>query len=112
MRAMRALRFGSYSIVATLLVALEIDLPVQLSVAAALVASGDAALVVAAGVRRQRLHKALLGRVGRDLVEARDGHEAAPGAGRLELSNWHLGYTLPNSPSIFWPSPSVTIAFF
>src|SRR4029077_19817654 len=92
------------------LVALEVDLPVQLSVAAALVACGDPALVVSSGVRGQRLGERLLGLARRDLVEAGDGHEPSSGAGRLEFSKWHQ--TLPKSPSIFWPSPSVTMAFF
>src|SRR4029077_12483829 len=42
------------------LVALEVDLAVQLSVAAALVACRDAALVVSSGVRRQGLGEASL----------------------------------------------------
>src|SRR5260370_671616 len=73
-----------------MLVALEVDLPVELAVAAALVARGDPALVVAAGMRRDRLDEGLLGRVGRDLVEAGDRHEPAARAGRLELSNRHF----------------------
>src|SRR2546421_636776 len=48
---------------------------------------------------------------GRDLVEAGDGHEASAWTGGLELSDRHP-YTLPNRPSIFWPSPSLTMAFF
>src|SRR5207302_6826293 len=92
------------------LVTLEVDLAVQLSVAATLVASRDPALVVAPRVGGQRLEKRLLGLGRRDLFETRDRHEAASGAGGLELSNRHQ--TLPNSPSIFWPSPSLTIAFF
>src|SRR5579859_2045914 len=82
------------------LVALEVDLAVELAIAAALVPRRDPALVVAAGVRRDRLHERLLGRVGRDLLEPGDRHEPAARAGRLELSNRHL-YTLPNRPSIF-----------
>src|SRR6266576_1872662 len=62
------------------LVALEVDLAVQLPVAAALVAGRDPALVVAPRVRRQRLEKRLLRAAGRDLVEARDRHEATAGA--------------------------------
>src|SRR4029077_19028105 len=68
------------------LVALEVDLAVELPIAAALVPRGDAALVVAAGVRGQRLDQRLLRRVRGDLVEAGDGHEAASRAGWLELS--------------------------
>src|SRR5258706_4531459 len=71
------------------LVALEVDLSVELAVAAALVACGDAALVVAAGVGGQRFDERLLGFVGGDLVESGDGHESASGAGWLELSNRH-----------------------
>src|SRR5205807_2555350 len=70
----------------TELVSLEVDLPVQLPIAAALVPRGDAALIVAAGVGRQRLDEALLRLLRRDLVEPADGHEAASGAGGLELS--------------------------
>ena len=92
------------------LVALEVDLPVELPVAAALVPRGDAALVVATGMRLNRLDERLLGLSGRDLVEAGDRHEAPSGGCGLELSKRHQ--TLPNSPSIFWPAPSVTIAFF
>src|SRR5260370_39764853 len=73
---------------------------------------GDPALVVSSGVRRQRVGERLLGFGRGDLVEAGDGHEPSCGAGRLELSQRHFLYTLPNSPSIFWPSPSVTMAFF
>src|SRR6266571_4172450 len=92
------------------LVALEVDLPVELAIAAALVARRDAALVVAAGVRRQGLEQRFLRRIGCDLIEAGDRHKATAGAGGLELSNRHQ--TDPKSPSIFWPAPSVTIAFF
>src|SRR4029077_6886231 len=48
------------------LVALEVDLAIQLAVAAALVPRRDAALVVAARMRRDRLHEGLLGLVGGD----------------------------------------------
>src|SRR5207247_4870032 len=86
------------------LVALEIDPAVELAVAAALVAGGDPPLVVAAGMRRQRLEQGLFGRVGRDLVEAGDRHEPPSRAGGLELSNWHQ--TDPKSPSILHPTKS------
>ena len=71
------------------LVALEVDLPVDLLVAAALVADRDLALVVPAGGLGQRLDEALLGPVGRDLLEGRGRHEPPPGAGRLVLSDGH-----------------------
>ena len=72
------------------LVALEVDLPVELAIAAALVAHRDAPLVVASGVRGQRLEQCLLRLGGRNLIEARNRHEAAPGAGWFELSDWHI----------------------
>jgi hypothetical protein len=68
------------------LVALEVDLPVKLAIAAALVARGDATLVVAASVRRDRFDECLLGLIGGDLVEPGDRHEATPWAGWLELA--------------------------
>src|SRR2546430_14901659 len=80
------------------LVALEVDLPVDLPVAPTLVARRDAALVVAAGVRRQRLEQGFLGRVGGDLVEAGDRHEATAGAGGLELSYRHCFLDAPEQP--------------
>src|SRR5216683_1025610 len=76
------------------LVALEVDLPVQLPVAAALMTRGDATLVVAACMRGQRLDQRLLRLVGRDLLEAGDRHEAAAGAGGLELSYRHGGFSI------------------
>src|SRR5690348_5651860 len=82
------------------LVPLEVDLPVELAVAAALVTRGDPALVVAAGVRRDRFDKALLGLLRGDLVEARDRHEAPSRGGGLELAKRHQA-TVPNKPSIF-----------
>src|SRR4029077_18539860 len=94
------------------LVPLEVDLPVQLPVPATLVTRRDAPLVVAAGVRRQRLDERLLRLVRGDLFEPGDRHETTPRAGRLELAKRHRTYTLPNNPSIFWPGPRVTIAFF
>src|SRR5690348_5395405 len=81
------------------LVALEVDLPVELAIATALVSGRDPALVVPAGVRGQRLEQSLLGLFGGDVVEARDRHESATRAGWLELSNWHQ--MEPNKPSIF-----------
>src|SRR4029077_16604640 len=74
----------------TVLVALEVDLAVQLPVAATLVARRDAALVVSSGMRRDRLQQRLLGALRGDLVKAGDRHEAATGAGGLELSDRHL----------------------
>src|SRR5207302_6512890 len=72
------------------LVTLEIDLPVKLLVAAALVADGDLALVVPPGVGRQGLDQALLGPVRGYVLEGRCRHEAPPRAGWLELANRHL----------------------
>ena len=88
---MRADRFGSYSIAATLaghavLRPLEVDDAVAALVAAALVARRDPAVVVPAARLLQRLEQALL-RLGlRDLLEGRDGHEAAAGRRRLVLA--------------------------
>ena len=62
---MRAERFGSYSIVASAgrhaeLVALEVDAAVVLLLAAAAMADGEAALVVAAGAADLRLEQRLV----------------------------------------------------
>src|SRR6266542_6280600 len=71
------------------LVPLEVDLAVLAAALAAAMADGDAALVVAAGVRGQALEQRLLGLVGSDLLEARGRHEAAARTGRLVLPDWH-----------------------
>src|SRR4029077_17676245 len=83
-----------------------------LAIATTLVARRDSTLVVPSGMGRDRLDQRLLRLVGGDLLEARDRHETTSRAGRLELAQWHCFYTLPNNPSIFWPGPRVTIAFF
>src|SRR3954454_2210412 len=74
----------------TVLPALEVDDAVAALVAAALVARRDPAVRVAAALLRERREQALL-RLGlRDLLEGRDGHEAAAGARRLVSANRHL----------------------
>src|SRR5690606_20367356 len=72
------------------LVALEIDSPVLLLVAATAVADGDMALVVAAAAALLRLQQALLGSRAGDFLEAR--HRLEPGGRRhgTELSNCHV----------------------
>ena len=65
-KAIRAEQFGSYSMVATLagdavLVALEVDDTVTAASSAALMTGGDATLVVATGLLRQRRRQRLLG---------------------------------------------------
>ena len=72
------------------LVALEVDDAVLTLVAAALVAGGHAALVVAAGLLGQGLEQRLLGLVGRDLGEVRDRLPAPACAGGLEVLDSHL----------------------
>src|SRR4029077_20295884 len=100
---------GRHAALDAVLVALEVDLAVELAVTTTLVARRDATLVVPSGMGRDRLDQRLLRLVGGDLLEARDRHETTSRAGRLELAQWHCFYTLPNTPSIFWPGPRVTI---
>src|SRR5581483_4923445 len=66
--------------------ALEVDEPVAALVAAALVARRDPAVHVAAALLRERREQALLRLRLRDLLERRDGHEAAAGARALEVA--------------------------
>ena len=71
------------------LVALEVDDAVTALVAAALMARGDAAVVVAPRLVRLRSEQRLLRLVRRDLGEVRDRLEAPAGAGRLVLFDSH-----------------------
>src|SRR5207244_1814023 len=71
------------------LLALEVDLAVAALVSAALVARRDAALVVAPALLRQLGGERLLGLRLRDLLEGRDGHEAAARGGRLVAADGH-----------------------
>ena len=71
------------------LVALEVDDAVTALVAATLVAGGDAAVVVASCLVRQRRKQGLLRLVRRDLGKIRDRLEAPAGAGRLVLFASH-----------------------
>ena len=91
------------------LVALEIDDTVTALVATALMARGDAAVVVAARMLLQRRNKRLLGLAPGDFRKVGNHHEAASGRGRLILLDSHL---LPSSffredPPLFATSPSV-----
>src|SRR3954467_2636271 len=84
------------------LVALEVDPTVVGLLAAAAVADGEPALVVATRAALHRLEQGLVRLVGRDLVERRPGHPAATRRGRLVASQRHR-YT-PSKNSIFWPA--------
>src|SRR5262249_32083096 len=93
------------------LAALEVDDPVAPLVAAALVARRDPPVDVPAAGLLDRRRQRLLGLALRDLLEGRDGHEAATGAGRLVLLQRHQTW----APWKIWissPSRSWTIAFF
>src|SRR5262249_43227193 len=93
------------------LLALEVDHAVAALVAAAVVARGDPAAVVAAALlaqlRGQRLVRLRL----RDLLERRDGHETAAGRGRLVAADRHQ-VCAPPKISMVSPAFSWTIAFF
>src|ERR1041385_1343862 len=94
------------------LVAPEVDLAVRAAAVATAVAHRHLALVVAAGMARELLQEALLRLGGRDLLEARRGHEAATGAGRLVLPDWHIRDSRTGLPAPGrtaggrWPSSS------
>src|SRR5512141_566409 len=90
------------------LVALEVDPPVVGLLAAAAVAHGEPARVVAARAALHRLEERLVRLVGGDLLERRAGHPPATRGGRLVASERHC-YT-PSKNSIFWPGASVTTA--
>ena len=99
------------------LVALEVDHAVLLAVAAALVADGDAAVAVAAGVLLENLYQGLLGL---DMllnpVEAGNGHLTSGRSCRSVSFNRHslfLPYAMPSNSSMFLESAlSFTTAFF
>ena len=100
------------------LVALEVDDAVLLAVAAALMADGDAAVAVAAGVLLlENLDQGLLG-LGMlvNAVEAGDGHVPAGRGNRTIGFNRHslsLPYAMPSKISMFLESSlSLTTAFF
>src|SRR5438874_229902 len=80
------------------LVALEVDDPVELSVAAALVADGDLSLGVAAGIGLEGHEQPLLRLLRRrHLVEGAHRHEAAAGGGGAVLSYRHGSDTLEHA---------------
>ena len=91
--------------------ALEVDDAVAALVAAALVARRDPAVLVAAALLRERREQALLRLRLRDLLERRDGHEAAAGARRLVAADRHYSCA-PSKISILSPALSSTMAFF
>ena len=91
---MRAERFGSYSIVATLagiavLGALEVDDAVLLARAAAFVADGDVAVVVAAGVLLAHFEQRRSGSTFESSEKSIVVMKRRAGAGRLIFFNWH-----------------------
>src|SRR5439155_6603075 len=77
----------------------------------ALVARRDPPVDVAAALLLDRLGQALLGLRLRDLLERRDGHEAAACARRLVLTQRHQTWAPPKI-SIVSPSRILTFAFF
>src|SRR5713101_7001839 len=80
------------------LVALEVDDPVELAVAATLVADGDLSLRVAAGIGLERDQQALLGLLCRgDLVKSAHRHESAAGRGGTVLLYRHCLVTLEHA---------------
>src|SRR5262249_39898023 len=111
------------------LVALEVDDPVELLVAAAAVADGDTTADVAAAALDQVLdQRPLRPRLG-DLVERGDRHEAAARAGGVVLADGHVrppaprgagwrpgavrsSHTPSNRSLMRWPGARVTTAFF
>ena len=80
-------------------VALEVDDTVTALVAATLMTSGDATVVVAACLLRQGRKKRLLRLAAGDFGEVRNRLEAATGAGRLVLLDSHQTTFLPWSPA-------------
>src|SRR3954447_7018397 len=90
------------------LVALEVDLAVVLLLAAAAMAHGHPALVVASRAACLGLEQGLVGPLGRDLLEGRASHLAEPRRGRLIAAKRHR--QTPSKNSIFWPGARVTIA--
>src|SRR5262249_27124478 len=94
------------------LVALEVDDPVQLLVAAAAMAHGHPAVDVAAAVLLEVFDQRLLGLLAGDLLEGRHRHEAASRAGRLVLLDRHLSHTPSKRPWIDCLAFRVTMAFF
>ena len=86
------------------LVALEVDDAVLLLVAAAVMADGDAAVAVAAGMLLQRLEQAALGlSLLVDSLEGGHGHVTARGGRGLIGLNSHLSfppYTMPSNNSM------------
>src|SRR5664280_2339422 len=81
------------------LVALEVDDPIVLLLAAAAMADGEAALVVATRATLLGLEERLVRLLGRDLLEGRAGHEPPAGRGGLVAAERHR-YT-PSKNSIF-----------
>ena len=81
------------------LVALEVDDTVTTLHAAALMTGGDATLVVATGLLRQRRKQRLLGLRAGDFGEIRNRLEAATSAGRLVLLDSHQTTFLPWKPA-------------
>ena len=92
--------------------ALEVDDAVAALVAAALVARRDPAVVVAAALLRDRLEQALLRLRLRDLLERRDGHEAAAGGSSACTGGSASSSCAPSKISILSPALSSTMAFF
>src|SRR5207248_1518675 len=78
-------------------------------VAAATVARGDAAVVVATRRLLERLGERALGLGLGDLFEGRHGHATATWRSRLVILYWHQ---TPSKRSSRWPARKVTMAFF
>ena len=95
------------------LAALEVDLPVLALVAAAAVAGGDAAVVVAPAGLPQALDERLLGLGLGDRLVLEPGGEAPARAGGLVLLDGHQApSSCPSNSSIVSSAWSVTTAFF
>ena len=88
------------------LVALEVDAPVVALLAAAAMAHGHAALVVATAPPLLGLEQRLVGRVGGDLLEGRAGHEPPTGGGRLVASQRHRLDPLEEFDLVAWTGRS------
>src|SRR5579883_529655 len=109
--AVRIVLDGGHARRDAVFVALEVDDAVHALVPAAAVPRGQAALVVAAGLRLERPQQGLVRLAGGDVVERRHRHAAPAGRGGLISLDSHL-YTVPKKSSISCPCCRVTMAFF
>ena len=113
--AVRVIFDGSDASRDTILVALEVDYTIQTLVAAALMANGQFALLVAAAFFHQALSQGFFRFACRNFVEGSDGHETATCRVRFKTLYCHLNFLLArvyaSKSSMLLPAASLTIAF-